>query len=259
MADPISVLSKEYRRWPVALTVDGAVIDPTTDPVSLAFMATAETPETSDFVAATWETVAFTPPKYYARLLIGPSGDVVLAPGTYRVWLKVTDNPEVPVLPIDTLAVLGTFAVSGGTYSNDPANVPADQVRFLLGDTTAPFLLSDAEVAWLLTTADDVALTAAASGAGGLAARFAGLVDATTGDVSKSYSQKAKGYAELAKRLAAAAVTAASGEAVPVPWAGGISWSERDTNAADSDLTAPYFYEGMDSRPGTTSDRAGWW
>jgi hypothetical protein len=29
-------------------------------------------------------------------LLIGPAGGVVLQPGRYRIWVKVTDVPEVP-------------------------------------------------------------------------------------------------------------------------------------------------------------------
>jgi hypothetical protein len=42
-----------------------------------------------------------------ARVLIGPLGAVQLAPGRYRVWVKVTDNPEVPWVPsADTFRVV---------------------------------------------------------------------------------------------------------------------------------------------------------
>lgn len=144
------------------------------------------------------------------------------------------------------------------TYTGEPATVPVDAVRLYLGDTTSPFLLTDEEIEFFLTTADDDALGAAALGAGGLAARFAGLVDSTVGDVSKSYSQRAKGYADLAARLAGDVATASAGGSVPVPWAGGLSYAELATNDADGDLVPSYFFEGMDSRPGTT-DRRDWY
>lgn len=145
------------------------------------------------------------------------------------------------------------------TYTGDPASVPVDAVRLYLGDTVAPFVLTDEEIEFFLANADDEPLSAAALGAGAVAARFAGLMDASVGDVRKSYSQRSKGYADLAKRLADDVATAAGGGAVPVPWAGGLSWAEQATNDADGDLVPSYFFEGMDSRPGTTGSRAGVW
>ena len=142
-------------------------------------------------------------------------------------------------------------------YGDDPANDPSDELRLLIGDTTTPELLSDNEVEYFLAEAEDVALTGAAMAARALAARFAGLVDATEGDVSRSWSQKAKQFAELAKSLAEQVVAAAAADAVPIPWAGGISYADNDTNAADGDLVPAYFYEGMDSRPGTSDVRGG--
>ncbi len=141
-------------------------------------------------------------------------------------------------------------------YGDDPANDPEDALRLLIGDTTSPALLSDNEVAYFLAEGDDVALTGAALAAGALAARYAGLVDATEGDVSRSWSQKAKQFAELAKRLAEEVMEAAGSAAVPIPWAGGISYADNDANAADRDVVPAYFYEGMDSRPGTSDDGA---
>ncbi len=253
MAEPISVLSKEYRSWPVTATEAGVPVDPTDDPVYLAFAADADPPAGDDFVAAEWETIGGA---HFARVLIGP-GALELAAGAYRVWVKVTDSPEIPVLPIDTLSVTATFAVAGGSYTGDPANVPGDAVRLYLGDTTAPFTLSDSEIAWFLTRADDDALVAALAGARATAARFSRLVDSSVGDIQKSYSQRYKHFAEVADDLAGDVDTATAAAAVPIPWAGGISWSEREANDTNGDLVPPYFFEGMDDRPGTVVTRDG--
>lgn len=164
-----------------------------------------------------------------------------------------------------TAAVTQTYdvrppAITGvglASYTGDPATRPIDRVRLYVGDTVAPFDLTDNEIALFLSEADAEPLPAAVKAASALAIRFARLVDATEGDVSRSYSQRYKQFAETAKSLAADLATATASEAVPIPWAGGISWSENETNAGDGDLVPPYFYEGMDSRPGVVDPRRG--
>lgn len=141
------------------------------------------------------------------------------------------------------------------TYTGDPADRPIDAVRLYLGDTAAPFALTDEEITWFLATAEDDALAAALLGAGAMAARFSQLVDSTVGDIQKSYSQRYKHFAEVAERLAGDVDTAAAGDAAPIPWAGGISYAERE--AVSADTIPPFFYEGMDDRPGA-GDRAGY-
>jgi hypothetical protein len=143
------------------------------------------------------------------------------------------------------------------TYTGDPADRAVDAVRFHLGDTAAPFALTDEEIEWLISAAADDTLAAALVGARSMAARFSKLVDSTVGDIQKSYSQQYKHFAEVAERLSADVVTLAAAEAVPVPWAGGISYAERATNDGDGDLVPPYFFEGMDDRPGTVATRDG--
>lgn len=143
------------------------------------------------------------------------------------------------------------------TYTGDPADRPIDAVRLYLGDTAAPFALTDEEIAHFLYQAEEDALAAALIGAGAMAARFSRLVDASVGEVRKSYSQQYKHFAEVAERLAGDVSTAAAGAAAPIPWAGGISWSERDANAGNGDLVPAFFYEGMDDRPGTVVTRDG--
>lgn len=41
-----------------------------------------------------------------AAILVGPDGGVIaLPPGAYAIWLRVVDNPTVPVAPVDVLVV----------------------------------------------------------------------------------------------------------------------------------------------------------
>jgi len=100
----ISSLSKVYVHVPVRDAIDGA--DPTADTVEMAFTASGN-PTSGDWKAATWHTDASDParPVHYARCLVGPAGTVTLAPGTYRIWVRVTDTPEVPVLESSRLVV----------------------------------------------------------------------------------------------------------------------------------------------------------
>lgn len=102
-------LSTEYFEVPVEFKVNGAVINPTTtDPVQMAFMPRNVDPGSSDWVNGSWEVDTSQPtPVYWARALVGPgAGGKNLAKGVYAVWLKVTDNPEIPVKIVALLEVL---------------------------------------------------------------------------------------------------------------------------------------------------------
>lgn len=94
----IYAVSAEYVRVSVAASVNGTDIDPTGDAVQLAFTLQGALPGAGDWKTASWETdPTQLPPIHYARALVGPSGVVQLAPGLYDVFLKVIDNPELPV------------------------------------------------------------------------------------------------------------------------------------------------------------------
>lgn len=98
----LSVLSREYVRVRISATEAGAVVDPTEDPVYMAFLPTGWPVEDGDFVEASWEVSGST---YYARCLVGPSGTVTLLAGSYSVWAKVTDSPEAPVRRVGRLTI----------------------------------------------------------------------------------------------------------------------------------------------------------
>lgn len=96
MALRISVLSKEYIRVPVEATVAGAPYDPTADVVSFAF---TQAGDPTSWTTGTWETDTTTSPStYLARVLVGPGG-LVVAAGRWNLWMKITDTPEIPVIP----------------------------------------------------------------------------------------------------------------------------------------------------------------
>ncbi|RSM73434.1 hypothetical protein DMH04_41215 [Kibdelosporangium aridum] len=87
----ISVLSKEYLLISVT-----ASEDVTSDPVAFAFAAPSVDP--SVWTSGDWVGTQ-------ARILVGPGGAVTLTKGTWDVWLKITDSPEIPVRKVDQLVV----------------------------------------------------------------------------------------------------------------------------------------------------------
>lgn len=96
----ISHLSTEYVNIPVSVTKGGQPYNPTGDNVQFAFMPTpTQIPGNTDWVAGVWETDTsnFIYP-YLAQCLVGPSGTITLGTGTYVVYVKITDSPEIPVL-----------------------------------------------------------------------------------------------------------------------------------------------------------------
>ncbi len=97
----ISHLSLQYVGVPVkAVNPDGTTKNPTADPVAMAFMPQAtQVPQNADWQSAVWATRAgdiLNP--YAAACLVGPGGTITLAIGTYIIYVKVTDSPEIPIL-----------------------------------------------------------------------------------------------------------------------------------------------------------------
>lgn len=93
----IPSISTEYLRTEVE-----SVVDPTVYPVDWAFVAPGVEPGALDWVIGTWDPGAAVAT---ARCLVGPEGDVTLADGKYRVWLRITADPETPAISFDTLTV----------------------------------------------------------------------------------------------------------------------------------------------------------
>jgi hypothetical protein len=103
----ISHLSTEYVLVPISATKEGVPYNPTGDTVLFAFMPNAvQQPVTLDWQAASWDTdttnIIY---PYSAKCLVGPTGVINLIPGTYVIFVKVEDNPEIPVLTAGQLVV----------------------------------------------------------------------------------------------------------------------------------------------------------
>ena len=94
-----SALSTQYVQVQITIQAPSGY-DPTSDTVQLAFIPETyppTSPTDGDWVTGSWET--FPGPQYWAQALVGPSnGGTALSLGTYEIWVKVTDSPEVPVL-----------------------------------------------------------------------------------------------------------------------------------------------------------------
>jgi hypothetical protein len=97
----ISHLSLQYLGVPVtAVTLNGVPYNPTADLVQMAFLPQAtQSPQPTDWQIATWGTnTSNVLQPYTAFCLIGPGGTIQLGTGTYVIWVRIVDNPEVPVL-----------------------------------------------------------------------------------------------------------------------------------------------------------------
>lgn len=103
----LSQASKEYVQATVTATVAGVPYNPTADAVQFAFLPTGTSALGAQWVAGSWAS-AESPTgngDYIAQCLVGPGGDVQLAPGSYQVWVQITDSPEVPVIPAYLLTI----------------------------------------------------------------------------------------------------------------------------------------------------------
>jgi len=94
-----SHLSTEDVNIPVNALRAGVSYNPTADTVQFAFMPTpTQVPQNSDWVSGSWDSVpsnVLYP--YTAKCLVGPAGTITLGIGTYIIYVKITDSPEIPV------------------------------------------------------------------------------------------------------------------------------------------------------------------
>lgn len=135
------------------------------------------------------------------------------------------------------------------TYTDDPANVPRDAVRLLVGDTDADDAkLSDSEISYFLGQADEEAYGAAAIAARAIAAKFAAEVsssfDAVRG-IRADFGALSKKYMDLAVRLESQAKKYGRKGGFGAPLAGGISVSAVESAEKLSDRNPTEFKVGM--------------
>jgi hypothetical protein len=99
----IASASLEYIRIPVSVTIAGIPYNPTADSVQMAFTSTMREPVFGDWNQGSWETTGAG--SFYALCLIGPGGSVVLTAGTWFVWVKIADTPEIPVKAAGSITI----------------------------------------------------------------------------------------------------------------------------------------------------------
>lgn len=102
------VLATMFVRLTVDATVNGIIINPTTDTIQFAFILDdTRDPISADWVIGSWETdIVDAISTYYGRCLVGPTGGVIaLAVGTYRIWIRISDMPETVVKRADFLKI----------------------------------------------------------------------------------------------------------------------------------------------------------
>ena len=130
-------------------------------------------------------------------------------------------------------------------------------VRMRIGDTTSGGqLLQDEEIDALLGDAGDKYVAASRS-ASAISGHFARRVDKGAGRFHIASQQASERYARLADELLLEAGMHVA------PYAGGISVSDKEAVAADSDRVAPQFSVGMNDFPGigasqSSTDLLGW-
>lgn len=105
-----SVLDTEYLAYAEQVLVSGLPINPVADVVQFAFMPNPANanPGTTDWHSGQWYTTGLGGTNaYFAEILVGPgAGGVALAVGLWNVWVKILDNPQVPVRLVDTLQIV---------------------------------------------------------------------------------------------------------------------------------------------------------
>lgn len=89
------------------ITETGTAYDPTSDTVQMAFVPQSfppASPTGGQWQPATWATDSSG--NNWATILVGPeNGGVSLAYGDYQIWVSVTSNPAIPVLPGPILSI----------------------------------------------------------------------------------------------------------------------------------------------------------
>lgn len=85
--------SRDYIQVPIKVYENGAVVDPTALAVELAFPVIHQAP--AAFFVGSWDEYLDT---YWAQCLVGPGGTTQLTVGTYDIYVRITDVPEVPII-----------------------------------------------------------------------------------------------------------------------------------------------------------------
>jgi hypothetical protein len=96
--------SQEYVSASITATVAGAPYNPTSDLVEFSFPTPGARPTV--WYPGSWDPAPNPRTNVYTAIcLIGPTGTANPPIGTYQVFIRVTDNPEIPILPAGLLTL----------------------------------------------------------------------------------------------------------------------------------------------------------
>lgn len=126
------------------------------------------------------------------------------------------------------------------TYTANPAGVPRDAFRLYIGDTDKDDpIFQDGEADWFVTQAASP-LAGAIEACTALMARSARLVSESVGEERIEYGQLLKNYQALMDSLQARLVI----DMKVMPFAGGISRADVQSQRCDTDRVRPHFGNG---------------
>lgn len=129
------------------------------------------------------------------------------------------------------------------TYSGDPRVSDKDAVRFLIGDTVwKDQLINDPEILFALTQRTSTK-GAAADCCRAIAARLSREVDSVDAQLRTMWSSRARQFSARAFELDAQAKMGGGGA---MPYAGGISISDRSRDIQNTDRVQPEYVIGAD-------------
>lgn len=180
------------------------------------------------------------------------AGDATLAAGSYIGTFTATFSDSTtltaPNNGMITVEIYDTTE-SNWSYTGDPSARAIDAIRFLIGDTDSnDQLLSDDEILWVnkeasgSTTATSDLYDAAYRCCLTIASKLSRQADKQIGDLSVKLSQKAAGYRTQADSLKQLSLRSSG---VPVPYAGGITISDKEIDEDNSDINRQWIATGQ--------------
>lgn len=132
----------------------------------------------------------------------------------------------------------GTWSYASTSLSSSQK----DQIRLMIGDTSQnDQLMYDEEITFMLSLRPSI-YGAAAECCRTIASKFARQVDTVTGELRTLYSARARNYEMRATQYDRMASVAGGA----LPYAGGISVSDKQAAEQDTDRMAPQFQIGME-------------
>ena len=91
-------------------------------------------------------------------------------------------------------------------YAGDPVDSKTDELRLIIGDTSSPYELTDAEIEYFLSKRSNI-YYAGFDACEAIAAHYSNLTDLNSGGLSDTGSQKAKAWHDKASKLYEMATT----------------------------------------------------